>query len=150
MSRTSRKPDSQLPLSALLSQLLVAFTVEFDNEFERRMSEAGHPGERLSLLVWSNLMRIVPENGVSVQELVARSLAVPERIRHELGCLERWGFVALEPGPDRLPKNPRARPGPARARRDGWGSGRGIRADGLVRPSPKGLVAQGIWPPLFG
>jgi hypothetical protein len=31
-------------LSALLSQVLVAFTVEFDNEFERRMSEAGDPG----------------------------------------------------------------------------------------------------------
>jgi len=26
-----------LPLSTLLSQVLVAFTIEFDNEFERRM-----------------------------------------------------------------------------------------------------------------
>jgi hypothetical protein len=31
-------------LSALLSQVLVAFTVEFDNEFERRMGVARYPG----------------------------------------------------------------------------------------------------------
>ena len=28
---------SRLPLSALLSQVLVAFTIEFDNEFEHQM-----------------------------------------------------------------------------------------------------------------
>lgn len=44
------------PLSALLSQVLVACTIELDNEFELRMSEAGAPGARLSLVVWSNLM----------------------------------------------------------------------------------------------
>ena len=46
-------------LSVLLSQVLVAFTVEFDNEFEQRMGEAGYPGTRLSLVVWANLMRFV-------------------------------------------------------------------------------------------
>lgn len=29
--------DERTPLSALMSQLLVAFTIEFDNEFEHRM-----------------------------------------------------------------------------------------------------------------
>ena len=43
-------------LSALLSQVLGAFRVEFDNEFERRMGVAGYPGARLSLVVWANLM----------------------------------------------------------------------------------------------
>jgi hypothetical protein len=43
-----------VPLSGLLSQALVAFTVELDDEFERRMAESGHRGARLSL-VWSNL-----------------------------------------------------------------------------------------------
>jgi len=41
--------------------VLVAFTVEFDNEFERRMSESSHPGARLSLVVWTNLLRFVAE-----------------------------------------------------------------------------------------
>jgi hypothetical protein len=39
---------SPLPLSALLSQVLVAFTIELDNEFEHRMPHhtAKHRGSR--------------------------------------------------------------------------------------------------------
>jgi hypothetical protein len=66
--------DSNRPLSALLSQLLVAFTVEFDNEFERRMGELGYAGARLSLVAWSNWIRFISENGVSVRELSALAL----------------------------------------------------------------------------
>jgi hypothetical protein len=58
-------------LSALLSQVLVAFTVELDNEFERRMGQAGYPGARLSLVVWANLMRFVAEGAMSVRNLAA-------------------------------------------------------------------------------
>jgi hypothetical protein len=84
------------PLSALLSQILVAYTVEFDNEFERRMNESGYVGGRLSLVVWSNPIRFISENAMSVRDLTALSRAEPTRIRHVLGCLERWGFVALD------------------------------------------------------
>lgn len=122
---------SDRPLSALLSQLLVAFTVEFDGEFERRMGEAGYPGARLSLVVWTDLMRFVGA-GVSVRELASRAPTPENAIKHQLGCLERWGFVTLE-----------------RERRDGWGSGRGIRADWMVRLSAKGTAASRIWPRLF-
>lgn len=55
----TRALTSRRPLSALLSQALVAFTVEFDNEFERQMGEAGFPGARLSLVMWANVMRFV-------------------------------------------------------------------------------------------
>jgi len=122
-------------LSALLSQVLVAFTVEFDNEFERRMGEASYLGARLSLVVWANLMRFVGE-GVTVRDLAAHALAPENHIKFELGCLERWGFVVLPPNP-------------SGELRDGWGSGRGIRADWMVRLTPKGLTASEIWPPLF-
>jgi hypothetical protein len=81
------------PLSALLSQILVAYTVEFDNEFERRMNESGYVGGRLSLVVWSNPIRFISENAMSVRDLTALSRAEPTRIRHVLGCLERWGFA---------------------------------------------------------
>jgi DNA-binding MarR family transcriptional regulator len=124
-------------ISALLSQVLVAFTIEFDNEFERRMGEAGYPGARLSLVVWANLMRFVAEGAVSVRGLAAQALAPDRRMKFELGCLERWGFVVLQPDPA------------GRQLRDGWGSGRGIRADWMVRLTPKGLAASEIWPPLF-
>src|SRR4051812_43969860 len=35
---------ASLPLSALVSKLLVAYTIEFDNTFERRMRDDGHAG----------------------------------------------------------------------------------------------------------
>jgi hypothetical protein len=123
------------PLSVLLSQVLVAFTVEFDNEFERRMGEAGYPGARLSLVVWANLLQFVGESGLSVRELGVKSFAPGGRVQFQLGCLERWRFVVLQSGPERRP---------------GWGSGRGMRADWIVRLTPRGLAASRIWPPLFG
>lgn len=86
-------------LSALLSQVLVAFTVEFDTEFERRMGEARHPGARLSLVVWANLMRFVGEGGISVRDLARKALVPDNHVKFELGCLERWGFVRLQPDP---------------------------------------------------
>ncbi len=52
---------AQLPLSALLSQPLVAFTIELDNEFERQLPHrtTRHGGVRgapwaVSLAMWSN------------------------------------------------------------------------------------------------
>ena len=133
--------EARRSLSVLLSQTLVAFTVEFDNEFERQMAEAGYPGARLSLILWANLMRFVGEAGVSVRSLRTQALAPDSQVKLQLGCLERWGFVRLEP----------EQAGEAGyERRSGWGSGRGIRAEWLVRPSAKGLSASRIWPPLFG
>src|SRR5579872_4125198 len=115
------------PLSALLSQILIAFTVEFDNEFERQIARAGHPGARLSLVVWSNLIRFIPPEGISVREIVANSLLEQTEIKFMLGCLERWGFVALQTGSGQDP--PKVRLRGALAVRDAFGSGRGINAD---------------------
>lgn len=138
-------------LSALLSQVLVAFTVEFDNEFERRMGEPGYAGARLSLVVWTNLMRFVGEGGISVRHLAAQALAPDNQVKFQLGCLERWGFVVLRPDPsDDRPIPSKAHRQSGRELRDGWGSGRGIRADWLVRLTSKGLTASKIWPLLFG
>jgi hypothetical protein len=148
---TTQGTSSRRALSVLVSQVLVAFTVEFDNEFERRMGEAGYPGARLSLVVWANLMRFVGEDGVSVRDLGAQALAPDSQVKFQLGCLERWGFVILRPDPagDR-PVRSRAQRQSDRERRIGWGSGRGIRADWVVRLTSKGLSASQIWPPLFG
>lgn len=114
------------PLSALLSQVLVAFTVEFDNEFERRMSEAGYPGARLSRTIWVDLIRFLADGAV-----VVRDLPKWPQTKFQLGCLERWGFVTLD-----------------ERGREGWGSGRGIRSDWHVRLTTKGLDAVRIWQPL--
>lgn len=93
---TAAEREARLPLSPLLSQLLVAFTVELDNEFERRMGEAGYPGARLSLVVWANLMRFLGGKPVAVRDLAAQSCCPPERVKAGLGCLERWRFVTID------------------------------------------------------
>jgi hypothetical protein len=140
------------PLCALLSQILVAFTIEFNNEFERRMRDAGYPGAVLSMGVWLSSMRFLAGNdtAVSVRDLAERSMAAPERKMFELGCLERWRLIVLEPDPSdhrAVPRTMHRRAG--RELRAGWGSGRGIRPEWIVRPTAKGRQAMEIWPGLF-
>ena len=43
-----------VPLSTLLSRALVAFTIEFDNEFEHRFAQVGGGARVASLVMWSN------------------------------------------------------------------------------------------------
>jgi hypothetical protein len=119
------------PLSALLSQILVAYTVEIDCEFERRMLQTQSRSPRLSLVVWLNMLRFLADGPVSVRTLAARALTGEDGVKAWLGCLERWGVVALQPG-----------------MRAGFGSGRGIRADWPVRLTASGETAVGIWPGL--
>ncbi len=129
-------------LSELLSQLLVAYTIEFDNEFERLMphrtatlgpggpsparspalSPAGGPIRRVwlvSMAMWSNLMRYLPPEGLPKRQV--------EGLPANLSGLERWGYVVVEP--------------PA---------GAGRAADRLVRPTEAGLWAQACWRGLAG
>ena len=60
---------SDLPLSTLLSQVLVAYTIEFDNEFEARMPHrtsrgpAGHGPWLVSMAMWSNFLRYLDADG---------------------------------------------------------------------------------------
>src|SRR5579872_4545578 len=146
----SMPAESTRPLSALLSQVLVAFTLELDDAFERQMRESGYAGSSLSVVIWSNLMRFLAGASRSVRDLATQSLSSEKGVKFELGCLERWSFVTLEADPaDDRPIAIRPHRLAGRLLRDGWGSGRGIRSDWLVRPTAKGCRAIEIWPPLF-
>lgn len=127
-------------LATLLSQTLVAFTVEVDNECERRMGDAGYQGARVSLVLWLNLIRHISSGGSVVEDLASCSAGSKEALKLQLGCLERWGFVTLAPGSTER-SSPREADGRAGGRREGWGSGRGIRNSWVVRLSGKGLKA---------
>ena len=137
---------ARLPLPTLLSQVLVAFTIEFDNEAERQLPHrtARHGstihGSReqgpttdsfrapwlVSLAMWSNCMQFVGEEGITVGKL--EDLACT---RTNLNGMERWGYVVVEPDPaDSRPKPP--------------------RTDWLIRATPAGRKAQEVWRPLFG
>lgn len=142
--------DRNRPLSSVISQVLVAYSVEFDNEFELQMDRRGFPGSRLSLVIWARLIRFIPEDGITVDELRAQSSRAIAQVKHELGCLERWGFIGLH---DQLTAEGASmsshRPAVGRERRKGWGSGRAIRGDWTACLTGKGLTAWKVWPPLF-
>ena len=140
-----RAADTTRALATLLSQALVAFTVELDNEFERRMGEAGYPGARVSLVLWVNLIRHISRGGSLVQDLATSGAGSKDALKLQLGCLERWGFLTLGPGPTKM-RSPGDADARVRDRRDGWGSGRGIRNSWFVCLSKKGLKATETWP----
>lgn len=123
--------DKQLPLSTLLSQALVAYTIEFDNEAEHRLPHrttdhgrtAGvlHAPWLVSMAMWWNCMRFVNEDGVTVREL--ERLA---RTGTNLDGMRRWGYIRIE--------SHTKKPGP----------------DAVLRPTAAGRMAQEVWRPLFG
>ena len=127
---------NKLPLSALVSQALVAFTIEFDNEFEHQMphrttnhgaSAGGRGGPWLvSLAMWSNCMQFVGDDGVRVRDLAGRA-----RTETNLKGMERWGYVAIKP-------------------EAGDGSKKSPRSQWMIRATSKGRQAQEVWRPLFG
>ena len=105
----------RLPLSALLSQTLVGYTIEFDNEAEHRLPHrtADHgrsPGASAdvpwftSLVMWANCLRHVPEAGITVAGLRRQA-----RTGTNLGGMRRWGYVTFtpDPGPGKRPARTR-------------------------------------------
>ena len=128
------------PLSTLLSQLLVAFTIEYDNEFEQRLSKTWARPFGTSMVMWSNFMRFVVEEGVAVGDLVARSSLSIGAVSSIVGGMERWGYIAV----DHDPADGIAAP------RKGFGTARGVKEGTVIRPSMTGKVARDLWRPLAG
>jgi methyltransferase (TIGR00027 family) len=96
-----------LPLSALLSAALVAFTIEADNEAEHRMAHRTQalgltPGAAAdapwmtSLVMWANCLRHVPDAGITVAAMVRAA-----RTRTNLDGMRRWRYVRYAPAPER-------------------------------------------------
>jgi methyltransferase (TIGR00027 family) len=96
-SALSAPQPGSLPLSALLSQALVAFTIEFDNEAEHRLLHrttdhgasrhgSGDPTTWLvSLVMWENCLRHVTDQPITVGELETRA-----RTGTNLDGMRRW------------------------------------------------------------
>jgi hypothetical protein len=135
-----RAVSARAPLSTLLSQVLVAQTIELDNEFERRLADSGANARVTSVVMWSNFLRFVGD-GVTVGALPAAAGLPKARVLSNLGGMERWRYVFVGPAPaDR----------PSAEKRDGWGSGRALVGDWVVRPTQAGRTTQEIRPALFG
>ncbi|MBO0719539.1 MAG: hypothetical protein J2P41_01875 [Blastocatellia bacterium] len=116
--------DDRLPLSALLSQALVAFTIEFDNEFEHsvphRTTNHGSTGTSrsvpwlVSMAMWLHFLRYVPDRGISAKELYRLTGMSPKVFRAFLIRMSKWwGYVTV--------------------------------SESFVRPTPGGLNAFETW-----
>ena len=123
-----------LPLSALLSQIFVAFTIECDNEFEHlvphRTTDYG-PGSAgkgpwlVSTVMWWRLLQFVHDEGTPVRELMQLTHNDAKALRMWLERMSKWwGYVKVESG------------GSKRA------------ADAIVRPSLGAQKALEVWPRL--
>ncbi len=126
------RPGS-LPLSALLSQTLVAYTIEFDNEAEHRLPHrttdhgaSGHgDGPWLaSLVMWENCLRHVADQPITVGELETRA-----RTGTNLDGMRRWGYITIDGTAKKIRQG---RPGP----------------DAVLRATTAGLRAREVWLPL--
>lgn len=126
------------PLSVLLSQVLVAFAIEFDNEFEQRLAKTWARPFRVSIVMWSNFMRFVTQDGVRIGDLVIMSRVPKPAVGSVVGGMERWGYITVDHDPaDGVPP-----------KRKGFGSARGLKAETVIWPSITGAVAQEQWKPL--
>ncbi len=122
----------RLPVFALLSNALVAYTIEFDNEADRRIEHhtTNHGGNRksvwlVSMAMWFNCMRFVGEDPLRVGEL--ERLA---RTTTNLDGMRRWGYVTVEADPGDIKKRP-------------------ARRDLLICATKKGMLARRVWESLF-
>lgn len=126
-----------LPLPALLSQALVAFTIECDNEFEHRMPHrttrfGSTPGAEggpwlISMAMWAHCLRHVPEDGIPAGEFARRAGLSRNGAEMILKRMRRraWGYLDIVP--DR-----------AGAPRSAW----------RVTLTPAGRRARQVWEPL--
>jgi hypothetical protein len=110
-------------LATLLSQVLVAHTIELDNEWERQLLESKRPRVfLLSLVMWANYLRLIPPDGIAADHL-------EELAQHkvDLNGLTRWRYATVEPPGDNL-----------KAPRREW----------IVRLTDDGVFACYLWEPL--
>jgi hypothetical protein len=127
-----------LPLPTLLSQTLVALTIELDNEAEHRAadrdrsvaSNSSKESSYVSLAMWLGVLRYVGDEGVTVRDLENLACSTGERMSALLTGMIRWRYVTVAPDP----ADERTIP---------------PRAEWLVRPTTRGRLARDAWPPVF-
>jgi methyltransferase (TIGR00027 family) len=133
--RPQPQPPGALSLSALLSQALVAFTIEFDNEAEHRLphrttnfgaSEHGDGPWLVSLVMWETCMRFVGDEPITVAELEALA-----RTPTNLDGMRRWRYITIDGAAD---KSYKTRPG----------------RSAVLRATAKGQRARQAWLPMAG
>ena len=113
-----------------MAKIWVAHTIEIDNLVESESPPSAEGRFRFSLAFWANGLRLVDEAGTTLGEMRRQA-----RGECNIGGLERWGWITVGDPPHRQG-----------ARRVGFGTSRGLRADTVLRPTRAGMDARRIWP----
>ncbi len=126
--------ERSLPLTAQLSAALTAFTIEADNEAERRIEHhtTDDGGARrsvwlTSLAMWFNCLRGLSDGELTVAELERRA-----RMSTNLDGMRRWGYITID-GTGRVARG-RTRPKPRRG--------------SMLALTERGRAAARLWAPL--
>lgn len=133
---------AELPLNALVSHALIAWTIEFDYLFEAKVPHittvgTGHGSFNeggiwlVSQAMWTTYIRFIGPEGTPVRELQARARLSEAGVKSALHHLEWWHYVTFSPDAADTRAKPRYR-------------------DLLVHLTPAGRVAQEAWRPLAG
>jgi hypothetical protein len=133
--------QSGLPFSAFLSRTYVAFTIEFDSEFERQVPHrTAHSGATpgfprapwlVSMHMWLRFMRYIPIKGIEAADLQSQLAISTKALQIWLTRLGRWwGYLTIE---DPVRKSSSSRVAP----------------DVIVRPTPGGCKAIEVWQTLL-
>ena len=127
--------DGPLPLPALLSHALVAFTIECDNEGEHQIPHRttshgaaphGDGAWLVSLVMFENCVRYLAGEPMTVAALASWA-----RTPTNLDGMRRWGYITID--------------GTARKIHHGHPG-----ADAVLDATPRGLRARQTWLPLAG
>ena len=97
----------RLPLSALLAKILVAYVVEFDNEFEHQVPHrttryGSTPGIAnapwlVSMAMWIRFMRYIPVEGITFSELKSNLAISSKGLKTWLTRLGKWwGYLEID------------------------------------------------------
>ena len=119
--------EAKPPLTTLLSWAWIAFAMEADNAVDA--TDPRHVGARfrISLAMWANALRVIGDDGTTLDEL-----RYAARAGANIGGLERWGWISVGDV--------------AAGRREGYGTSRGLRGDTVLRLTRAGAFACELWP----
>jgi hypothetical protein len=105
--QTKRNEDvSRLPLSTLLSRVLLAFAIEFERDSDS------------SVAICANVLRVLDEKGVRARDLPVLSGVSKESISMAMGVLQNMQLALTETA--RASRTKRDFPSPARFRTSPW------------------------------
>ncbi|MGH7661221.1 MAG: hypothetical protein ACRENA_09965 [Vulcanimicrobiaceae bacterium] len=86
--------EPRLPFYAVLAQLLIAYTDDFDAAMSQQLGKVS--ARPPSLAMWANVLRFVGHDGIPSNQIVTLSGIAKPSVKSMLDCLKRHGWVSID------------------------------------------------------